>query len=81
MDINTAISSSNDKLLHLFEKMAVNAAKEVAGKNLTPKPDWFSASEHSLMTLISKRNAALKEFMKKGDPQSKISENSEMRPA
>jgi hypothetical protein len=32
MDINTAISSSNDKLLHLFEKQTVDAAKEVAGK-------------------------------------------------
>jgi len=81
MDINTAISSSNDKLLHLFEKQAVDAAKEVAGKNLKPKPDGFSTSEHSLMTLISKRNTALKEFMKKGDPRSKISENSAMRPA
>jgi hypothetical protein len=73
MDISTAISSSNDELLHLFEKHTVDAAKEVAGKNLTPKPDWFSASEHSLMTLISKRNTALKKFMKKGDPQSKNS--------
>jgi hypothetical protein len=44
----------------IFEKHITKAAK----------PDWFSASKHTLTELISKRNEALKDFKKKGTPAS-----------
>jgi hypothetical protein len=59
-------SSSDDELILLFEKHIVKAAKEVAEQPITTKPDWFSTSEQDLMELISIRNDALKNHMKRG---------------
>jgi hypothetical protein len=68
LDLKTAAESTEDELLHIFESHITEAAKEAAEQPISSKPDWFSASEHILMELISKRNEAQKNFMKKGTP-------------
>jgi hypothetical protein len=57
---------TTNELLQLFENHIVNAAKEVVEKEITSKPDWFTAAKDSLMNLIHFRNEALKNFMEKG---------------
>ncbi len=60
------MEATNDELIQLFENHIVEAAKEVAEKEVTSKPDWFTASEDTLIKLIHIRNEALKNFMEKG---------------
>jgi hypothetical protein len=60
------METTNDELLQLFENHIVDAAKEVAEKEITSKPNWFTAANDSLMNLIHSRNEALKNFMEKG---------------
>jgi hypothetical protein len=69
LDLKTAAESTNDELLHIFENHITEAAKAATEQPISSKPDWFSASEHILIELISKKNEAQKNFMKKGTPE------------
>ncbi len=57
---------SMQELFQNFEKHIVESATEVAEREVTHRPDWFSESESILLNLIDKRNDALKCNMKRG---------------
>jgi hypothetical protein len=66
LDPKTATGSTNNEILSLIERHITKTTEEAAEVPVTSKPDWFSASENILMTLMLKQNEALKEFMKNG---------------
>jgi hypothetical protein len=67
LDPETEIKSTNDKLLQLFEKHVSEAAKEAAGRPITFKPDWFTASENEVDPQKERSAIGLHE---KGSPDS-----------
>ncbi len=47
----------------------VKSATEVAEREVSHRPDWFTVSESLLLELIEKRNTSPKNFMKRGSAE------------
>jgi 5'(3')-deoxyribonucleotidase len=64
LDPRTAMKTTNDELLQIFENHIVKATKEVV-EEITSKPDWLTSAKDSLMNLIHTRKQSAKNLHEK----------------
>jgi hypothetical protein len=63
--LESAIHLMPSELLDNLEEHIVKKANEIASTEKKNRPDWFSEAEEVLIELISKRNLAFKNFVKR----------------